>query len=289
MEKSMSERRRSPRRKPLRTQPPVKLQIDGSPQELAGQVSDANDSGLSIEIDVPVKLGTPVRVTGDLLIGLSRANLKARPATVVFCKKRPDGRHAVGISFTQPFQHPQNDSSVPDHYDALQLSPKADPDTIHRVYRLLAQRFHPDNLETGDTSQFKLVLDAYTVLSDPEKRAAYDATLTHTRQLRWRIFDQSTSTQGKEGEKRKRAGILSLLYAQRINQPQQPNMTIHEFEDLLGCPREHLEFSLWYLKETGCVSRNDNGRYFITVQGVDQAEKDDVVTLPRNRLLKPAS
>ena len=54
-------------------------------------------------------------------------------------------------------------------------------------------------------------------------------------------------------------------------------------------PREHLEFSLWYLKETSCVSRTDNGRYAITAQGVDRAEKDDVVTLPRNRLLKPAS
>lgn len=257
--------------------------------ETSGQVSDANDSGLGIEIEAPLKLGTAVRVTGDLLIGLSSIKLLGRAATVVFCKKKLDGRYAVGISFTQDFERPQNDSCVPDYYDALQLSPKADPDTIHRVYRLLAQRFHPDNGDTGDASQFKLVLDAYSVLSDPEKRAAYDATLTQKQQLRWKIFDQASSSQGKEGERRKRAGILSLLYAQRINQPHLPNLTIHELEDMLGCPREHLEFSLWYLKETGCVSRTDNGRYALTVQGVDRAEQDDVVALPRNRLLKPAS
>ena len=32
-----------------------------------------------------------------------------------------------------------------DYYEVLQISPNADPDTVHRVYRLLAQRFHPDN------------------------------------------------------------------------------------------------------------------------------------------------
>ena len=40
---------------------------------------------------------------------------------------------------------------LPDYYETLQISPNADPDTIHRVYRLLAQRFHPDTQETGET------------------------------------------------------------------------------------------------------------------------------------------
>ena len=37
-----------------------------------------------------------------------------------------------------------------DYYEVLQVSPNADLDTIHRVYRLLAQRFHPDNRESGN-------------------------------------------------------------------------------------------------------------------------------------------
>jgi curved DNA-binding protein len=32
-----------------------------------------------------------------------------------------------------------------DYYEFLQISPNADVDTIHRVYRFLAARFHPDN------------------------------------------------------------------------------------------------------------------------------------------------
>ena len=61
-----------------------------------------------------------------------------------------------------------------DYYEALQISPNADPDTIQRVFRLLAQRFHPDNQETGNESRFRLLHEAYVTLNDPEKRAQYD-------------------------------------------------------------------------------------------------------------------
>src|SRR5512135_3384865 len=61
-----------------------------------------------------------------------------------------------------------------DYYEFLQISPNAEPDTIHRVYRFLAVRFHPDNPETGDTEKFFLLKQAYDVLSDPVRRAEYD-------------------------------------------------------------------------------------------------------------------
>ena len=46
-----------------------------------------------------------------------------------------------------------NDQSV-DYYDILQISTSAEPDTVHRVYRLLAQRFQPRQQETGNESRF---------------------------------------------------------------------------------------------------------------------------------------
>src|SRR5579859_7833754 len=61
-----------------------------------------------------------------------------------------------------------------DYYEFLQISVHADSDTIHRVYRYLAARFHPDNPDTGDPEKFFLLKTAYDVLSDPEKRFAYD-------------------------------------------------------------------------------------------------------------------
>ncbi len=155
----------------------------------------------------------------------------------------------------------------------LQISPSAEPETVHRVYRILAQRYHPDNPETGNAETFRNILEAYRVLSDPEHRAE-PTTCEHreTRRLTWRIFDQTNAVQGVDAERAKRRGILSLLYRKRIAQPDQPNMSLKEFEDLLGVPREHLEFTLWYLKEGQFVTRSDNGRHSITLKGVDLAE-----------------
>jgi curved DNA-binding protein len=159
-----------------------------------------------------------------------------------------------------------------DHYEILQVSPNADLDTIHRVYRILAQRFHPDNRDTGDSDTFRALTEAYRILSDPEQRAGFDIEHRSTRKLTWKIFDQTTSAQGVEAERRKRAGILSLLYRKRICQDDCPTMNLKDFEELLGVPKEHLEFTLWYLKESQFVSRQDNGRYAITLKGVDEAE-----------------
>ena len=154
-------------------------------------------------------------------------------------------------------------------YEVLQVSPNADLDTIQRVYRLLAQRYHPDNAESGNEEAFRLVLSAFRVLIDPEKRAAYDAKHKSQRSLRWRIFTQTSEAMGVDEEKRTRVGILSALYAMRRTQPTKGGMLVRELESLLGCPSEHLEFSFWYLQGKGLVERTDGGRYTITPAGVD--------------------
>ena len=44
--------------------------------------------------------------------------------------------------------------SFVDYYEDLQISPNADLETIERVYRLLAKRYHPDNQATGSIEKF---------------------------------------------------------------------------------------------------------------------------------------
>ena len=80
-------------------------------------------------------------------------------------------------------------------------------------------------------------------------------------------LDQPTAVQGLGSEKRKRLGVLSLLCTKRMNQPDQPTLTIVELEQLLGVPREHLEISLWYLRETGRIQRGDSGKYILPRKG----------------------
>ncbi len=135
-----------------------------------------------------------------------------------------------------------------DCYEVMQLSPNADADTIARVYRMLALRYHPDNTETGNSEMFVRLSEAHQILSDPEKRASYDVRHREAKRLHWKIFDQASASTGTEGEKRKRQGILALLYAKMLSDPEQAEMNIQSLEELLGCPREHLQAPLWYLK-----------------------------------------
>jgi curved DNA-binding protein len=62
-----------------------------------------------------------------------------------------------------------------DYYKTMGVARDASQDEIKRVYRKLARKYHPDvSKEANAEEKFKEVQEAYEVLKDPEKRAAYD-------------------------------------------------------------------------------------------------------------------
>ncbi len=161
-----------------------------------------------------------------------------------------------------------------DLYDVLQVSAGADADTIQRVFRHLAKRYHPDNGDSGDAVRFRQVMDAFAVLSDPAKRARYDVVHERDHEARWRIFDQETATNDLVADRRIRQGIMALLYTARRNDPDRPGVGMLDLERLLGCPEQHMKFHIWYLRENGYVQRLENGTLAITAQGVDRVLDD---------------
>jgi len=176
-------------------------------------------------------------------------------------------------------------SSFCDFYEVLQLSPNADGDTISRVFRILVKRYHPDNPDTGHERKFNDIVQAYRVLSDPEQRAAYDIKYDENRGAVLKIFEEASTADSFEDDRRIFEGILSLLYIARRRDPERGGMGVIHFERLLGCPAEHLEFHIWYLAEKNWIARQNNGQFAITVSGIDRMIEDNALVLRRDRML----
>lgn len=184
-----------------------------------------------------------------------------------------------------------------DYYELLQISPNAQVDTINRVYRMLAQRFHPDNPESGDMERFLKLQSAYSVLSNPEKKSEYDEERQRQYERPMEVFGMKEFTDGIEGESNRRMGILCLLYNKRKTSPEEAGMPILTMETLMAFPREHLLFTLWYLRRKGYAEFNNNSEYEITAEGIDLVEAkfpkstvlQKLIAAPSGTKLKPAA
>lgn len=161
-----------------------------------------------------------------------------------------------------------------DYYEFLQISPHADADTIHRVYRYLASRLHPDNPESGDSDAFCLLKEAYDTLSNPMRRAEYNAA-----RLREAAHSQEQPLSNTvdfmdaiEGEMNRRLAVLVVLYFRRRENPRVPEVSLAEIEKRMGFPRDYLDFTTWYLVKKGFITRADNSDFTLTADGVDFVE-----------------
>jgi curved DNA-binding protein CbpA len=82
------------------------------------------------------------------------------------------------------------------HYETLGISQSAKSDQIKRSYRRLVKRFHPDLFPDGSEAQARAgerlshINTAYAVLSNPPKRASYDAKLHRKFTKRTSAYEQ---------------------------------------------------------------------------------------------------
>jgi curved DNA-binding protein CbpA len=161
-----------------------------------------------------------------------------------------------------------------DHYETLEISPNANSETIERIFRYFALRYHPDNQDTGDEFRFSEILEAHDTLKDPVKRAQYDIQHKDHSGFRGELAEEASNTKGIERDVVIQDQLLSLLYVKRRQDINDPGIGDSELERVSGCPREHLEFHLWYLKAKGWIARLENGMLAITVEGVDRTNSE---------------
>ena len=64
---------------------------------------------------------------------------------------------------------------MPTHYEVLGVARSASEDEVRHAYRILVKAAHPD--AAGDAARFRRITEAYDVLTDPARRAAYDRSL----------------------------------------------------------------------------------------------------------------
>src|ERR1022692_2154607 len=222
---------------------------------------NVSKSGMRIESSEEMHTGVPVCLQAE------RHELAGK-ATVRNCTRRGSG-YLVGLEFSEETKRTLRLPLVDavDYYEVLQVSQNAEPETIHRVYRIMAARIHPDNPQTGDSERFLLFNEAYEVLSDPEKRALYDVARRVGECQPLPAFELKEFVDGIEGEQNRRRSDM-----------EHPGLSLLDLERLMSFPRAYISFAVWYLRDRGFVQMGDNSDYVLTAAGADHVETNS----PRN-------
>ena len=251
------------------------LDTYGNGRTIGVSAIDLSNSGIRVESSEPIELHTDVYVRAERY-GLTGS-------TSVRHSSRRGAKYILGLEFNPETKAADaaNAEAFVDYYELLQISPNAEPETIHRVFRIMASRYHPDNKESGDNEKFLLLTKAFATLSDPAKRASYDNLHRSRRAQPLPVFGLKEFAEGLEGEVNRRLGILSLLYNRRRTNPENPEISVLEFETMMSFPREHLEFAIWFLREKQYVRTGSTSDYSISATGAEYLESE----APSNGLL----
>src|SRR5260370_478315 len=168
--------------------------IHADSRTIAVHAIDLSDTGIRVESSEGIALHTEVFVRAERY-GLTGT-------TAVRHSSRRGPKYVLGLEFrpsTSTADAAKAEAFV-DYYELLQISPDAEPETIHRVFRIMASRYHPDNKETGDNEKFLLLTKAYAVLSDAARRASYENLHRNQRAQPLPVFGLKEFAEGLEGE-----------------------------------------------------------------------------------------
>jgi hypothetical protein len=191
----------------------------GDSRYLIANLVDVIGGGCGLALMTMLPPGSTVVLRGRFGENRSLDYLKAG---VKWCVQKPDGTFRVGLEFldhcsTFTLEEEQAESANPadshlECYEVMQLSPNADAETVSRVYRMLAFRYHPDNKESGNSEMFLRLSEAHQILSDPEKRANYDASNRGAKRPRAKNFSTASPSDAYDRERRRNLESVTAAY-----------------------------------------------------------------------------
>ena len=169
-----------------------------------------------------------------------------------------------------------NEDDFLDYYEVLQVNSNAELYIINRIFKYLAQEYHPDNVNTGDEEKFRLLVKAHEVLRDPVKRAHYDAKYQQAKRIAFQSTLSGTDDDNIEDDFTIQSEILKALYLNRRQNISNFGLGNLQLCASLGISRETLEFHIWYLREKQWITRTDSGLLSITASGVDHLQESSL-------------
>src|SRR5260221_12397664 len=184
-------------RESLNAHPELTIILDatGSPSSrLRARFVAQEGQTLKVHINSALGPNMLVSLAGEIDTGAGREPVLGR-YRVASCKIAGIGKYQADLTADvvaepagsdTPTANPDDEA---DHYQVLQVSRTADVDTIRRVFHVLAQRYHPDNPDTGIQQKVRQLGEVHTVPSDRLKRAAHDVVLPGDDQMRFKLFD----------------------------------------------------------------------------------------------------
>jgi hypothetical protein len=151
-------------------------------------------------------------------------------------------------------------------YKLLQVNPQAEQSLIRHAYRYLANIYHPSNELTGDPDMFRKITDAWQLLSDDERRAAYDATLDENET--YGPYEASGIL--KENyinwpEQELRLATLQVLYAARKNDT--GGLSSVMIGECLQANVVHVEPTLLWLLDKAFIETGES-KFLVTDAGI---------------------
>lgn len=167
----------------------------------------------------------------------------------------------------------ENEEEFVDYYDILKVNSDADARTLEVAYHYFAKLYHPDNPETADVEKFGAVVEAYTILRDPEKRSRYDEqyiSIMGAPHVEFALGgDLEIDGDTAVGDAEVHFKILRRLYKKRRERASEAGIAGWLLQETLNCSDDEFDFHIWYLKSKGLIETTQQGTLAVTIEGVD--------------------